>query len=69
MKRSEMIEILANEFVNRGMTSDKMSILAASEILDRLEKAGMLPPAKYKDSGNNVCHLCKWELEEELDET
>lgn len=44
MKRSEMINILAKEFINRGMCGEKLSTLASNEILDVIEKAGMMPP-------------------------
>jgi hypothetical protein len=49
MKRSEIINILSEQFIKREMANESGSKLAAHEILDIIETKGMLPPKIYKD--------------------
>jgi len=63
MKRSEIIDILANQFINRGMCGEPRAPLAANEILAILEQAGMRAPLCSGDIAGYV-EDGEWELEQ-----
>jgi hypothetical protein len=46
MKRSEMVNKLAEQFLLRDMVGENMANLAANEILQILEDADMAPPTR-----------------------
>ena len=58
MKRSEMIKLLKNSTVWLNEST-------ASEVLDVIEAAGMLPPARpFSDDLGTFYEVHSWELEE-----
>ena len=60
MKRSEMIDLMAKEFLkNVGSTTAKK---VAEDMLNAAEENGMLPP--IEKSGKQYSVLCHWEPEE-----
>lgn len=80
MKRSEMVNLLTDQFIQRDMASDLGAKVAANEILTILEQYGILPPFvdksanEYYEDGNWIdLHVndavyagqCKWEKENE----
>ncbi len=44
MKRSEIINLLAVQFVERGMVGEPHAVIIADQILSLLELKGMQPP-------------------------
>ncbi len=66
MKKSEMIQILADQFLMRGMASKNGSFVAAEEMLELIEKVGMLPPPLMSggEEPNQAYFNNEWELEE-----
>lgn len=65
MKRSEVINVLAKQFIDRGMVGELMAPIAAREILDILELLGMCPPEHLFTSGEKADHyLQEWESEQ-----
>jgi hypothetical protein len=75
MKRSEIINLIANYFYENGVDVDE-SMEEADTLLTALEMRGMLPPVTIDDSGPfgieylNECitdmdMFCGWESEEE----
>lgn len=71
MKRSEMLEVIANELERIGANPEITDIWASS-ILFKIEDAGMLPELNlegkelgWESSYNQVIEYCKWEPENE----
>jgi hypothetical protein len=71
MKRSEMIDIIADFFIH-GLPQDEQYLwkharVYADSLLVDIEEYGMLPPPKeiYEKLDDTYCYLsdCKWEPE------
>ena len=63
MKRSEMVDIIMDELAGH-LNYDTMPLIVASELLAKLEEAGMYPPhGKYIKAGFEYDLIHKWEDE------
>lgn len=69
MKRKEMINILSSGLKAAYGDTIQDRHIVADELLMIIEKAGMLPPAKYEGSSylysDKMYRGCKWEPEDE----
>lgn len=71
MKRSEMVSVIEKElkFLSKvsSLFSNSISTMLANQILEQIEKAGMLPPEFHFDNERLEGHImhCQWEPENE----